>query len=478
MCEFTRRCQLIKKNVLIILFTSFQFLTTPSPYADHANLSPNASLIDSIKQFIPWDQLIEEDDIEPSDVETLRGKYWLNQFEFRVYLLHKLNSVDWDSVTGEQFVDILKRGHEIASSGSKGERVYKVFNGEYIKGGVLRDYNGREFIKSPVILRVETALSRIEKKYGQRDPFSDQLSVLLKLPGIPESFLPRNEYIHHGDTYSSYIEHTHPDYKGRKYYFDIMLGTFKMSLRSNHHIELVKHLAVFFQYSINFMPWHTINKSYFMNILNFILQRHGLKGIRHGDIDWVAFVAKPETFFYYLWDRIASANPEIQGVQFPMNFEPVPDLKAFVLPWRYLVRFPEQPRPKFTSAYWSNLYELHMYMRNNVYRIRKMTLETFKETLSKMHQIATTGIEGKRLYKSLGKPGDFRQQGLIVSHEQALDVWIHLQAFGMVDPYDLSEQRKSLGLERVPEFARPVNYGRTIAYPPPQHIDLYINVLQ
>ena len=67
--------------------------------------------------------------------------------------------------------------------------------------------------------------------------------------------------------------------------------------------KILKKLAEHYQYAANARPYHQINNSLFMNELNTLLSKAGMRTMPHGKLDHAAMRLQPKAFEKYFIDQ-------------------------------------------------------------------------------------------------------------------------------------------------------------------------------
>jgi hypothetical protein len=104
-----------------------------------------------------------------------------------------------------------------------------------------------------------------------------------------------------------FAQHFYPDGKYMPAYFDQMQRTAKEALdlikNAAPQDEILRKLAEHYQYAANARPFGQINNSLFMNEINTLLQKAGMKPMPHGILDHVAQRLQPDAFVEYFIDE-------------------------------------------------------------------------------------------------------------------------------------------------------------------------------
>ena len=195
----------------------------------------------------------------------------------------------------EDYVKTITEAHRIAANGKDGSCAG--WYGEAGQGGI--DVNpgkirGNGYMVSNRVKEGQI-IEEIAIKYG--DPYSTKGSSQVKLPGISDAAQPRNIG----------TQHFYPDGKYLDEYFKQMHRTAKEALelieKGAPQDKILAKLAEHYQYAANARPFGQINNSLFMNEINTLLQKAGMKTIPHGMLDHAAQRLQPEAFKKYFIDE-------------------------------------------------------------------------------------------------------------------------------------------------------------------------------
>ena len=226
--------------------------------------------------------------------------YVQNSKECRAYFL---DSIDDGSYTAsvDSYMEMMNEAHRISHSGVDRQHAYyeRMHGGRRIEAGVIDNSpiaptNGRT--------REARGLEPFARAHG--DSFRVGVESYVELPGISKKHQPHNG-VHEYPPGSG--EHTwghrYPSGKAQKEYFTQMHRTAKEALdliNSGASEEaILSKLAEHYQYAANARPYDNINNSLFMNELNALLNKAGLRTIPHGNLDFAAMYLQPETFQKY-----------------------------------------------------------------------------------------------------------------------------------------------------------------------------------
>ncbi|MCM1003264.1 MAG: FHA domain-containing protein [Candidatus Gastranaerophilales bacterium] len=196
--------------------------------------------------------------------------------------------------TYENYVSTITGGHVVAYGGFDGTHTWY---GDVGQGGI--DVNpgqirGRGAMSSN---RIEMGyqVEDIARQYG--DSYNTGGTSKVKLAGIPDDARPVNIG----------TQHIYPDGQYMDAYFKQMQRTAKEALdlieKGASQDKILAKLAEHYQYAANARPFGQINNSLFMNELNTLLQKAGMKPMPHGVLDHVAQRLQPESFKKYFIDE-------------------------------------------------------------------------------------------------------------------------------------------------------------------------------
>ena len=215
----------------------------------------------------------------------------------RKYMIDAVESGEYTAST-DSYMQTMNEMHRVSANGKSGNLDWYKDAGQgkmSVNPGEIRT-GGR-----PRNSRIEQAqkVEEIAKKYG--DPFKVTGNSLVDLPGIPTNNLPANRYVdgqffHYypkgGETLRPYYRQMHRTAKEA-----VSLINQQASER-----EILEKLAEHYQYAANARPYGQINNSLFMNEVNTLLQKAGLRPIPHGELDIAAMHLQPNTFKKYFVD--------------------------------------------------------------------------------------------------------------------------------------------------------------------------------
>ncbi len=195
----------------------------------------------------------------------------------------------------ENYVKTISEGHKVAYAGFDGTHTWydKVGEGSIdINPGKIRGEGSLISDRVEVSKWVEQTVA---KKYS--DKYSTNDVAQLELEGIQADARPINIG----------TKHHYPDGKYMSEYFEQMQRTAKEAVnlieKGAPQNEILAKLAEHYQYAANARPFGQINNSLFMNEINTLLQKAGMKPMPHGMLDHVAQRLQPESFKKYFIDE-------------------------------------------------------------------------------------------------------------------------------------------------------------------------------
>lgn len=250
-------------------------------------------------------QIVIETSLDANELVRVKGNngkeinsnYVQTSIEAREYLQDAIESGQYTD-SFESYVQTMNNMHKVSATGRNGNNEWysQAGNGSNsVNPGQIR---GRGYM---VNHRTNTAIEaeEIAKQYGDSYRVETTKSQV-NLKGIPDKYKP---------TDYNYGEHAHqyPDGEGLGYYYKEMHRTAKetLDLINNGASEqkILKKIAEHYQYAANARPYGQINNSLFMNEINTLLQKAGLKTIPHGNLDQISMHLQPETFQRYFIDQ-------------------------------------------------------------------------------------------------------------------------------------------------------------------------------
>lgn len=202
----------------------------------------------------------------------------------------------------DDYIETMNKMHEVSAKGASGKLNWYADAGQGsipVNPGKIRDFslsNGR--------FKEAAEVEQIAKKYG--DPFRVSKSSTVDLPGIPKNNLPKVSYDE--AAYPGQFRHIYPEGKnaGLRPYYEQMYRTSKEAteLISKQASEkaILEKIAEHYQYAANARPYGQINNSLFMNEVNTLLQKAGLRTMPHGNLDHAAMYLQPDAFKKYFID--------------------------------------------------------------------------------------------------------------------------------------------------------------------------------
>ena len=195
----------------------------------------------------------------------------------------------------ESYVATLEQAHKVANSGADGTNAW------YHKAGHgTLDVNAGQIRNDALGLRsnrVEEGMyvEDLARKYG--DPYRTDGSSRVQLEGISPDAQPQNIFTRH-----HYPAGIHMDQ-----YLKQMHRTAQEALdliqKAAPQDEILRKLAEHYQYAINARPFGQINNSFFMNEINTLLEKAGMRTMPHGMLDHAAQRMQPEAFTRYFIDE-------------------------------------------------------------------------------------------------------------------------------------------------------------------------------
>lgn len=250
-------------------------------------------------------QIVIETSLDANELVRVKGNngkeinsnYVQTSVEAREYLQDAIESGQYTD-SFESYVQTMNNMHKVSATGRNGNNEWysQAGNGSNsVNPGQIRD---RGYM---VNHRTNTAIEaeEIAKQYGDSYRVETTKSQV-NLKGIPDKYKP---------TDYNYGEHAHqyPDGEGLGYYYKEMHRTAKETLdlinKGASEQKILKKIAEHYQYAANARPYGQINNSLFMNEINTLLQKAGLKTIPHGNLDQISMHLQPETFQKYFIDQ-------------------------------------------------------------------------------------------------------------------------------------------------------------------------------
>ena len=200
--------------------------------------------------------------------------------ELRAYFNDAIESGRY-AADPETYIKTINEAHKVAYGGFDGKSTWykqagqghiEIHPGEIRGEGAMR--NGR--IKEAGIVE------QIAKRYGDPYRVSNNFQRV-DLEGIPKKYQPQ-------DTNINGYSHTYPDGVSlERYYYPQMQRTANEALEliknNAPKDEIIKKIGQHYQYAANARPYGQINNSLFMNEVNTLLTKAGLKTMPHGMLD-------------------------------------------------------------------------------------------------------------------------------------------------------------------------------------------------
>ena len=229
--------------------------------------------------------------------KSVNSAYIQTSKDARKYMIDAVESGQYTAST-DSYIETMNKMHKVSANGKSGNLEWYKDAGQgrmAVNPGEVRT-GGR-----PRNSRVEQAkqVEEIAKKYG--DSFRVKGNSSVDLPGIPSENLPMNIYSE-GKFY-----HYYP--KGgdalRPYYQQMHRTAEEAVALINQQAperEILEKLAEHYQYAANARPYGQINNSLFMNEINTLLQKAGLRPMPHGELDIAAMHLQPSAFKQYFVD--------------------------------------------------------------------------------------------------------------------------------------------------------------------------------
>lgn len=142
-------------------------------------------------------------------------------------------------------------------------------------------------------------VEEVARQYG--DPFRVSETSTVNLAGIPTDNLPLNQNVN-----GTFFHHYPNGGNALRPYYQQMHRTAQEALEliNNNASEraILEKIAEHYQYAANARPYGQINNSMFMNEVNTLLQRAGMKTMPHSELDIAAMHLQPDTFKQYFID--------------------------------------------------------------------------------------------------------------------------------------------------------------------------------
>lgn len=216
----------------------------------------------------------------------------------------------------ESYVEIMNNAHKLAYSGKSGKNLYYVKDGKpyVMEAGKWRTEGITHKRGTGSYYFSDESVEKIAQKYN--DPLQEVMNMgdvnktsRVKLKGIPEKYQPKDTWEcddFDGYKWTNYAGHTYAPPEALELYHKEMYRTAQEAISRIKNCEseerILEILAEHFQYATNARPYSQINNSLYMNEINTLLQRAGMKVMPHSNLDIVAQRLQPETFKKYFID--------------------------------------------------------------------------------------------------------------------------------------------------------------------------------
>lgn len=218
----------------------------------------------------------------------------------------------------ESYVETMNNAHRLAYSGKSGKNLYYAKDGKpyTMEAGKWRTEGITHKRGIDGYYFSDESIEKIAQRYN--DPLQEVMNMgnvnktsRVKLKGIPEKYQPKDTWeLDEFDGFmmdcANYTGHTYAPPEALEMYHREMYRTAQEAIRRIKNCESEKRileiLAEHFQYAANARPYSQINNSLYMNEINTLLQRAGMKVMPHSNLDIVAQRLQPETFKKYFID--------------------------------------------------------------------------------------------------------------------------------------------------------------------------------
>ena len=216
----------------------------------------------------------------------------------------------------ESYVETMNNAHKLAYSGKSGKNLYYVKDGKpyVMEAGKWRTEGITHRRDTSRLYYGDESVEKIAQRYN--DPLQEVMnmgdvskSTRVKLKNIPEKYQPKDTWEcddFDGFLCGNYTGHTYAPPEAFELYHKEMYRTAQEAIRRIKNCEseerILEVLAEHFQYAANARPYRQINNSLYMNEINTLLQRAGMKTMPHSNLDIVAQRLQPETFKKYFID--------------------------------------------------------------------------------------------------------------------------------------------------------------------------------
>lgn len=246
--------------------------------------------------------------------ENLPKAYIENSQDVRNHLNNAIDSGSYLE-SFESYVETMNQAHKLAYAGKSGKNLYYQKDGK----NLVMDA-GKWRTKTYEHSRPTEIVSDAAHKYA--DPIEKLFDTELmnvsresrvKLKGIPEQYQPCDRWIE--DAWICDYKHIYTPPEGLELYHREMYRTAQEAVNAIKNKEsedkILEILAEHFQYAANARSYKQINNSLYMNEVNTLLQRAGMRTMPHGELDLYAQRLQPETFKKYFVDTYhKTALPE------------------------------------------------------------------------------------------------------------------------------------------------------------------------
>ncbi len=257
-------------------------------------------------------QIVIETSLDANELVRVKGNngkeinanYVKTSVEAREYLQDAIASGQYTD-SFESYVQTMNNMHRVSAMGKSGKNEWYSqagSGGNSVNPGEIR---GSGYM---VNHRTNTAIEaeEIAKQYGDSYRVTKGESRV-KLDGIPKEYQPKDTYDKHAVEDWAKHSHYYPDGASMGYYYKEMHRTSKETLdlinKGASEQEILAKVAEHYQYAANARPYGQINNSLFMNEINTLLQKAGLKTMPHGNLDQISMHLQPETFQKYFIDQ-------------------------------------------------------------------------------------------------------------------------------------------------------------------------------
>ena len=229
--------------------------------------------------------------------KVINGDYISASRDARKYLNDVIDSGKYTR-SADDYIETMNNMHRVSANGANGNLNWYADAGQGgmdVNPGKIRGKGRPRNSRGAQAQKVE----QVAKQYG--DPFRVANTSTVNLPGIPKGNLPINQNL--GGTFY----HWYPDGgDALRPYYEQMYRTSKEALdlikRNASERTILEKIAEHYQYAANARPYGQINNSLFMNEVNSLLQRAGLRTMPHGELDIAAMHLQPNTFKKYFID--------------------------------------------------------------------------------------------------------------------------------------------------------------------------------